>query len=373
MPTWAATSTPAGADRSSQGFRPATARQSTAIGKSEQGGRWRQRWRAAHRGCCSVGSSHAMRVRATARSANPRQRPAYDPANVAAPDPRQRGPADRAGRHARGRGRAAALRHPAHDAGRCSGWKSEHQTPEEARCAVENGRRGGIARALRPGRRESVPGFAPAAHVHEALRAAPWIMRELGALIAGLHTRQLDLAHPPWECHVVHGLADQRAAIYPRACAPRRDRRRGLAAPHAAVPVRGPDQLATPMRQARLPRSPRPPRLRNSRTRDRAGARSARSARTRGRASEHGAELPDPFAAPCTSLNRMLTARRAVATPDPDPEAVHARARERGQQWSTIRRSRWWRRAPALPGRRAASRWPLAAAPVPISPRRGGR
>lgn len=219
------------------------------------------------------------------------------------------------------------FRHPAHERDFTQRLVSELRTPVP--CGAPFDRRlQRTALALRPGRWESVPGFAPAAHVHEARCAAPGTARELGALIAGLHTRQLDLAHPPWECHVVHGLADQRAAIYYKMHHAAIDGVSGLRRMQQCLSA-DPDQPATPMWQARPPRSPRPPRPSPSR---RAIARELVGAvRTHLRLRrEHGAELPDLFAAPRTSLNRMLTARRAVATLDLDLAAVHARAASAG-------------------------------------------
>jgi diacylglycerol O-acyltransferase len=51
---------------------------------------------------------------------------------------------------------------------------------------------------------------------HVRLSALPWPggERELGMLIARLHSRPLDLRRPPWECNVIQGLEGNRFALY---------------------------------------------------------------------------------------------------------------------------------------------------------------
>ncbi|MGQ0622004.1 MAG: wax ester/triacylglycerol synthase family O-acyltransferase, partial [Panacagrimonas sp.] len=51
---------------------------------------------------------------------------------------------------------------------------------------------------------------------HVRLSALPWPggERELGMLIARLHSHPLDFRRPPWECHVIQGLEDNRFAMY---------------------------------------------------------------------------------------------------------------------------------------------------------------
>ena len=51
-------------------------------------------------------------------------------------------------------------------------------------------------------------------HFHRTLLPAPGGERELGVLIAALHSRALDLALPPWECHLIEGLHDGQFALY---------------------------------------------------------------------------------------------------------------------------------------------------------------
>jgi diacylglycerol O-acyltransferase / wax synthase len=51
---------------------------------------------------------------------------------------------------------------------------------------------------------------------HLRLSALPWPggERELGVLIARLHSHPLDFRRPPWECHVIQGLENHRFALY---------------------------------------------------------------------------------------------------------------------------------------------------------------
>ena len=51
-------------------------------------------------------------------------------------------------------------------------------------------------------------------HVRHSSLPAPGGERELGQLIARLHSQPLDLARPPWECEVIEGLADKQFALY---------------------------------------------------------------------------------------------------------------------------------------------------------------
>lgn len=51
-------------------------------------------------------------------------------------------------------------------------------------------------------------------HVRHSALPAPGGERELGQLIARLHSHQLDLGRPPWELHVIEGLENNRFALY---------------------------------------------------------------------------------------------------------------------------------------------------------------
>ncbi|MFG2939715.1 wax ester/triacylglycerol synthase family O-acyltransferase [Streptomyces sp. NPDC048282] len=51
-------------------------------------------------------------------------------------------------------------------------------------------------------------------HLRRSALPAPGSDRELLDLVSQLHSRQLDSAHPLWECHVIEGLADERFALY---------------------------------------------------------------------------------------------------------------------------------------------------------------
>jgi len=51
-------------------------------------------------------------------------------------------------------------------------------------------------------------------HVRRTAVASPGDERELGVLIARLHTNPLDLSRPPWEMHLIEGLDGGRFAVY---------------------------------------------------------------------------------------------------------------------------------------------------------------
>lgn len=51
-------------------------------------------------------------------------------------------------------------------------------------------------------------------HVRRTAVPSPGDERELGVLIARLHTNPLDLSRPPWEMHLIEGLEGGRFAIY---------------------------------------------------------------------------------------------------------------------------------------------------------------
>ena len=51
-------------------------------------------------------------------------------------------------------------------------------------------------------------------HVHHSALPAPGGERELGQLIARLHSQPLDLTRPPWEVELIEGLAGGRFALY---------------------------------------------------------------------------------------------------------------------------------------------------------------
>jgi diacylglycerol O-acyltransferase len=51
-------------------------------------------------------------------------------------------------------------------------------------------------------------------HVRHAALPYPGGERELGELIARLHSQPLDLSRPPWECTLIEGLDAQRFALY---------------------------------------------------------------------------------------------------------------------------------------------------------------
>ena len=51
-------------------------------------------------------------------------------------------------------------------------------------------------------------------HVRHSALPKPGGERELGQLIARLHSQPLDLSRPPWECALIEGLADNQFAMY---------------------------------------------------------------------------------------------------------------------------------------------------------------
>lgn len=51
-------------------------------------------------------------------------------------------------------------------------------------------------------------------HFRHSALPKPGGERELGILVSRLHSRQLDFSRPPWECHIIEGLENNRAALY---------------------------------------------------------------------------------------------------------------------------------------------------------------
>lgn len=51
-------------------------------------------------------------------------------------------------------------------------------------------------------------------HVRHSALPKPGGERELGQLIARLHSQPLDLTRPPWECNLIEGLANNEFALY---------------------------------------------------------------------------------------------------------------------------------------------------------------
>lgn len=52
------------------------------------------------------------------------------------------------------------------------------------------------------------------AHVHEHVLPSPAGSAELNALVAALHAQALDRTRPLWELHLIHGLAQDRQAVF---------------------------------------------------------------------------------------------------------------------------------------------------------------
>lgn len=51
-------------------------------------------------------------------------------------------------------------------------------------------------------------------HFRHSALPKPGGERELGILVSRLHSHQLDLSRPPWECHIIEGLENNRVALY---------------------------------------------------------------------------------------------------------------------------------------------------------------
>ena len=51
-------------------------------------------------------------------------------------------------------------------------------------------------------------------HVRHSALPSPGGERELGVLVSRLHSNSLDFTRPPWELHLIEGLADGRIAFY---------------------------------------------------------------------------------------------------------------------------------------------------------------
>ena len=51
-------------------------------------------------------------------------------------------------------------------------------------------------------------------HFRHSALPKPGGERELGILVSRLHSHQLDFSRPPWECHIIEGLENNRAALY---------------------------------------------------------------------------------------------------------------------------------------------------------------
>ncbi|WP_043629322.1 WS/DGAT/MGAT family O-acyltransferase [Nonomuraea candida] len=58
------------------------------------------------------------------------------------------------------------------------------------------------------------PGFDIDNHLFEMTLPAPGDERRLAEVVARLHARRLDRAHPLWEMHLIKGLPDGRVAVY---------------------------------------------------------------------------------------------------------------------------------------------------------------
>lgn len=165
---------------------------------------------------------------------------------------------------------------------------------------------------------------------HVRLSALPWPggERELGKLIARLHSRPLDLRRPPWECHVIQGLEGKRFALYIKMHHAMID---GVSAVRllANIMAKSPDDLELPAFWA-VPPAPRPPAtsLSAASAVDALSGAMGEAGRTFGSMPElaqasrrllHAALNKDdpmgaPFKAPKSILNGRITGQRRFAT-----------------------------------------------------------
>ncbi len=175
---------------------------------------------------------------------------------------------------------------------------------------------------LRPAGWAPVPRFEPATHVHTEAVADPGRTEDLWELVARLHRPRLDLGQPPWQCHVLTGLERGRFAIYYKVHHAAVDGVSGLRRMQNSLSA-GPDDETPPLWQEKRTqgrrRSRPPPRPRLAVAVEVAAA--LRELARMQRA--HADEVPGLYVAPATSMNRVLTERRAIASLDLDLPAAH--------------------------------------------------
>jgi diacylglycerol O-acyltransferase len=161
-------------------------------------------------------------------------------------------------------------------------------------------------------------------HVRRSALPSPGGERELGTLLARLHSNPMDLSKPPWELHFIEGLHGGRFAIYTKVHHALMDGYTGMRTLVRSL-SQSPDELATPL----LCAIPPPARTRPSRTSEaalwgdlvsfaRAEAGSALGlARALGRLALRPGDLRDlvgAMQAPPSILNGRITRNRRFAT-----------------------------------------------------------
>lgn len=167
-------------------------------------------------------------------------------------------------------------------------------------------------------------------HVRHSALPRPGGERELGVLISRLHSHPLDFKRPPWECHIIEGLENNRFALYAKMHHSLID---GISAMRLMQRILSADPEETHMQP---PWAVRPKRVRTVAD-DEHGVASARGTFTQamealriqagtvpelGRAFGrlfragvgHHTDLKPPFAAPSSVLNKRITPQRRFAT-----------------------------------------------------------
>jgi WS/DGAT/MGAT family acyltransferase len=192
-------------------------------------------------------------------------------------------------------------------------------------------------RLQRPTLRQPLPCWAEGEvdleyHVRHSALPEPGGERELGQLVARLHSQPLDLGRPPWEFHLIEGLAGRRFAIYVKmhhslidGISGVRLLMRSMAETAAASlelpPFWAPDAVRRPVRRAKVTaQAPSFDALLGT-LREGIGAQARSVPKIAGafasmaRAAVGGAEaMTLPFEAPRSSLNGRVRGQRRVAT-----------------------------------------------------------
>ena len=191
------------------------------------------------------------------------------------------------------------------------------------------------------------------AHLRHAALPHPGGERELGELIARLHSQPLDLSRPPWECTLIEGLDHGRFAFFVKMHHSLIDGISGMRLLERAMPQDAEKSLTVPpfwaVAPARKSAKPADAEVASRDTRSATFANAAAGAiaalrgqignvpqlllafgrllRTNGPADE---SLQVPFAAPSTALNGRVRAKRRFATQQIDIERMKTLARAAG-------------------------------------------
>lgn len=157
---------------------------------------------------------------------------------------------------------------------------------------------------------KAVSGFDPGPHVHASEAPPPADHGALFDHVVRLHAPLLDLSRPPWECHVISGLAEGRVALYFKVHHAAVDGVSGLRRIQNSLSS-SPDEITPPLwaekrTQRRAAERPRRPPLAAARETLAALRDYVRLQRT------HPRELPGFTAAPVTSLGGRLSHRRTL-------------------------------------------------------------